>query len=195
MRIALIDKTMQATKRNALKSYDPLGDDVPAASSAEDLSAGPGRLGAGFAAITGEASVRALSVCAEASIELMYCGGLLHRLPRTDGESLVAACFRVLKPLGTLRIATLDLDQIVHGYLFDWAGADDAGVSRTQRLNAAFREEGLQFLFGEEELTSLLARIGFVDIRRFGLGASAEERFWNLEPDYTQALILEARKP
>lgn len=153
-----------------------------------------GRVGAGFVSITGEASMRALAACAEGSVELMYCGGLLHRLARADGERLLATCFRVLKSRGSLRVTTVDLDQIVHGYLFDWAGIDDTGPSRTARLNAAFREGGAQFLYGEEELTALLARTGFADIRRFGIGASAEERFWNVESDHAQALILEAVK-
>lgn len=180
---------------SVLKSPDRLDADVRVAMPSMGAAAGADRLNAGFASVTGEASMQALAACAEASIQLVYCGGLLHRLSPADGEGLVAACFRALRSRGTLRVTTIDLDRIVHGYLFDWASMDDAGVSRTERLNTAFRDEGLQFLYGEEELTSLLARAGFVDIRRFGVGASAEERFWNLEPDHSQALILEARKP
>src|SRR5258707_13417121 len=81
------------------------------------LSSLSGRLGAGFVSITEEASMRMLAACAEGSVELMYCGGLLHRLARADGERLLATCFRALKPRGSLRVTTIDLDQIVHGYL------------------------------------------------------------------------------
>ena len=160
-----------------------------------DLPRLSGRLGVGFVGITGEASARALAAAADGSIELLYCGGLLHRLSKEEGERLLATCFRVLKPRGSVRVTTIDLDQIVHGYLFDWGGADDAGMSRTERFNAAFRDAGAQFIYGEEELTSVLARTGFADIRRFAIGASADERFWNLESDPAQTLILEASKP
>jgi predicted SAM-dependent methyltransferase len=129
------------------------------------------------------------------SFEFLYCEGLVHRMPWEEAEELLKACFRVLKPFGLLRVTTIDIDRVVHGYLFDWS--DDAtigGQSRTQRLNAAFRRADIVFLYGEEELTNVLALAGFEQVRRFGVGASSDERFWNMESDRTYSLILEASK-
>lgn len=149
-----------------------------------------------FAMVAGDAPLHELARHADASVDLLYCGGILHRMSRADGADLVAACLRVLKPLGSIRVATIDLDQIVQGYLFDWTDERDPGASsRTQKLNAAFRQPGVQFIYGEEDLTELLRQAGFADIRRFAAGASSNRRFWNLESDRAHALILEATKP
>jgi predicted SAM-dependent methyltransferase len=153
------------------------------------------RPGEVFAMVAGDAPLRELARHAVASVDLLYCGGILHRMQRVDAATLVAACFRVLKPFGSIRIATIDLDQIVQGYLFDWTDEGNAGASRTERLNAAFLQPEVQFIYGEEELTGLLAQAGFADIRRFGAGASSNRQFWNLESDPACALILEATKP
>lgn len=159
------------------------------------VSAQSDRLDGVVAMVAGDAPLRELARRRTASLDLLYCGGILHRMSRADGAGLVAACFRVLKPFGSIRVATIDLDQIVQGYLFDWTDEGDAGASRTERLNAAFLQPGVQFLYGEEELTGLLAQAGFADIRRFAAGASSNRKFWNLESDHACALILEATKP
>jgi hypothetical protein len=147
----------------------------------------------GLVVIARDASVADLASYAEASASLLYCGGMLHRFPREDADGFLAACFRILAPFGTLRIATLDLDEIVHSYLLGWDAA--AGVSRTRQLNAALRRPNLQFVYSEEELTGLLAGVGFQDISRFPPGASPHEPFWDLEREGTQSLVLEAKKP
>ncbi len=170
---------------------DARGDDFRGYS----VSALSDRLGGVFAAVTGDAPLHELARHADASVDLLYCGGVLHRMSRAEGADLAAACLRVLKPLGSIRVATIDLDQIVQGYLFDWTDERDAGASRTQKLNAAFLQPGVQFIYGEEELTGLLAQAGFADIRRFAAGASSSRRFWNLDSDHACALILEATKP
>jgi predicted SAM-dependent methyltransferase len=159
------------------------------------VSALSDRLGGVFATIAGDAPLRELARYAEASVDLLYCGGILHRMSRADGVDLVAGCFRVLKPSGALRVVTIDLDRLVQGYLFDWIDDGDAGASRTEKLNAAFLRPEVQFIYGEEELTGLLAQAGFTDIRRFAVGASSNRRFWNLETGHANALILEAIKP
>ncbi len=148
-----------------------------------------------FACVAADEPLRDLARRADASIDLLYCGGIIHRLHRQDGAKLVAECLRVVTPLGCLRIATIDLDAIIHGYLFDWTDDAPAGESRTQRLDAAMRQPGVAFLYGEEELTALLAHAGFAAIIRFGAGASSEPKFWNLESDRSRVLALEARKP
>ncbi len=163
----------------------------PVTSRTQSLPDGPNEK---FAEVSSDSSISEIGLQPAESFALLYCGGFLHRKARSEADDVLAACFRVLRPLGTLRIATLDLDRIVHTYLFNWTD-DDAGVSRTGKMNAAFQQRDLQYIFGEEELTTALTRAGFVEIQRLRAGASSHQRFWNLELDPAQALILEAKKP
>jgi hypothetical protein len=137
----------------------------------------------------------ALSPLAASSVDLLYCHGVVERIAREQIDGFLAECLRVLSPLGLLRVATSDVDAIVHGYLFDWASTAAASSSRTERLNAAFSQPGIRFLYGEEELTSVLTGIGFRAVRRFTSGASSDKRLWDVERDQRYALILEATRP
>src|SRR4051812_42964395 len=62
-----------------------------------------------------------LANCNASCFELLYCDGLVHRMFRDEAAEFLRACFRALSPLGLLRITTVDIDQLVHGYLFDWS--------------------------------------------------------------------------
>jgi len=147
---------------------------------------------AAFVTVLPDAPATQLAQYADASVDLLYFG-TIHRFARETAENFLADCFRVLKRFGTVRIATLDLDEIVHAYLFDWS--EETGISRTRQLNAALRRPDTLFVYGEEELRDLLRQAGFREVGRFAPGASAHERFWNLETDAAQRLVLEARKP
>jgi SAM-dependent methyltransferase len=52
-----------------------------------------------------------------ASVDVVYHSHLLEHLTRPDSKQLIADCFRVLKPGGTLRVAVPDLEQIAKQYL------------------------------------------------------------------------------
>ena len=52
-----------------------------------------------------------------ASVDVVYHSHLLEHLNRPDSKQLIADCFRVLKPGGTLRVAVPDLEQIAKQYL------------------------------------------------------------------------------
>src|SRR5438477_5475709 len=163
----------------------------PVGSRAQSLSSEPKET---FAEVSNESSFLHIKRQPAESVEFVYCASLLHRMARSEADDMLAACFHALRPLGTLRVATLDLDRIVHGYLFDWTDLGD-GLSRTGRLNAAIQRQDVKYIFGEEELTTALIRAGFVEIQRFCAGASSHRRFWSLERDPDQTLILEAKKP
>jgi hypothetical protein len=137
----------------------------------------------------------ALSSFPRASVEAIFCDGVVERIVRPDLPDFLADCAAVLANAGLIRIATVDLDRIIHGYLFDWGAGKAAGISRTERVNNAFRDPGIHFLYSEEELRIALAKAGFKEVRRFGLGGSSYPPFWNLPIDSSQGLILEAKKP
>jgi hypothetical protein len=141
----------------------------------------------------GEAN-RDLSSYPRASAEALLCDGVVERIARADLRDFLAACAAVLRTFGLIRIATIDLDQIIHGYLFDWGTNRGVNQSRTQRLNEAFCDPEICFIYSEEELRDALTEAGFKEIRRFGLGGSSYPVFWDLPIDSNQRLILEAKK-
>jgi predicted SAM-dependent methyltransferase len=142
----------------------------------------------------GDASQR-LASYPQASIKAVLCDGVVERIARQDLANFLALCARILTSFGLIRLITVDLDQVVHGYLFNWGRSEGVGLSRTERLNRAFRGPGICFLYGEEELSAALTEAGFREIRRFGLGGSSYPPFCNLPVDVSQGLILEAKKP
>ena len=48
----------------------------------------------------------------------------------------LADIYRILAPKGLLRVCAIDLDEIVHAYLFDWRTGDGSGLTRAQRFEA-----------------------------------------------------------
>jgi predicted SAM-dependent methyltransferase len=51
------------------------------------------------------------------SFDLVYHSHVLERFSKGDGEKFIAACFRVLKPRGILRVVVPDLERIARIYL------------------------------------------------------------------------------
>lgn len=67
------------------------------------------------------------------SFDLVYHSHVLEHFSRADGRRFLEACFRVLKPGGTLRIAVPDLEGIVRHYLrFLEAGMADPANPETR---------------------------------------------------------------
>jgi hypothetical protein len=99
-----------------------------------------------------------------------------------------------LMPGGVLRVATEDIDRVVHGYL----AAEEhhgGGPSRAQTLASWFARRRGAHVFNEEDLVSLLRKTGFVSCQRFVAGSGSEPVFWNLDMDHDKDLIIEARRP
>jgi SAM-dependent methyltransferase len=51
------------------------------------------------------------------SCDVVYHSNLLEHMRRADAQSLMAECYRVLRPGGVMRVAVPDLEQICHLYL------------------------------------------------------------------------------
>ncbi|MBD2605362.1 methyltransferase domain-containing protein [Scytonema hofmannii FACHB-248] len=52
-----------------------------------------------------------------ASFDLVYHSHVLEHIPKTEAESFLKECYRVLRPQGVLRVVVPDLEQIAKTYL------------------------------------------------------------------------------
>jgi predicted SAM-dependent methyltransferase len=121
-----------------------------------------------------------------------------HMIEHVDHESAVIMlqeCFRVLKPAGTIRISTPDLEAYIGLYSNEKTSRQKFYIDWvTERLmpevdyckevfiiNNAFRAWGHQFLYDRETLRVILARVGFEDIKYYPPGVSDDENLRGIE--------------
>ena len=130
---------------------------------------------------------------ASGSIDLILLEELIEHVGKDRGLALLRECFRVLKPGGTMRVATPDLDWLSAGIL-------DGSVS-CDLLNSTFYEHGHAYIYSRAELLSALGAAGFSDCTHFayrdpnsilGFLDSHADRF-DHDPRLSQ--YVEARRP
>lgn len=115
---------------------------------------------------------------------------MIEHIGRREGQFMLHECCRVMKPDGTIRIATPDLEVIAglyaggtregdRDYYIRWVtdklGRKSAGYRPGFVINQAFYNWGHQFLYDRELLAAALTDAGFRDIRRCAMGASEDE--------------------
>jgi ubiquinone/menaquinone biosynthesis C-methylase UbiE len=131
----------------------------------------------------------------ENTFDYVYSEHMIEHISRRDGSFMLSECRRVLKPSGTIRIATPDL-QVIAGL---YAGNGDPVKNHyikwvTDRLmkntsdyqpgfviNQAFYNWGHQFLYDGDLLTIALRDAGFTDIKRCSMGFSEDEHLRGIE--------------
>jgi predicted SAM-dependent methyltransferase len=145
----------------------------------------------------------------DAVFDCIFSEHFLEHFTWVDGAQLLAECWRVLKPGGTLRITTPDLAIILSLY----NGADDPDNARyiiwqTDQLgdaelhtpqfaiNLAFYGYGHRFLYDGGAIELALGRAGFVDIERLQFGESREPQLSGIDSHSTfVTMVYEARRP
>lgn len=155
----------------------------------------------------------------EHTFDYAYSEHMIEHISRRDASFMLGECRRVLKPGGTIRIATPDL-QVLAGL---YAGNGDPDKHRyikwiTDRLmkntkeyqpgfviNQAFYNWGHQFLYDTELLTIALKEAGFADVRQFAMGFSEDAHLRGIESHGKfidddeiaafETLVLEAKRP
>ena len=131
---------------------------------------------------------------ADATFDYVYSEHMIEHIAWDVGRRMLAECRRILKPGGTLRVATPDLAVIIGLYR-----SDDPMAARYVRwitdrsirglnayhpafvINNAFRNWGHQFLYDAEVLQASLRDAGFRAIRRCAYGESADGNLRGVE--------------
>lgn len=137
---------------------------------------------------------------ADASVDVIFTEHFIEHISHEAALRFLSDCFRVLKPGGTLRVSTPDLQKLVVEYsaerLNEWQDVGWSPTTPCRLLNEGMRSWGHLFIFDEDELRADLAANGFEEISREGRHSSAHVELRGLErrPDHGD-LILEARRP
>jgi predicted SAM-dependent methyltransferase len=130
----------------------------------------------------------------DATMDVVYSEEVIEHISRASGRQMLAECFRVLKPGGTLRLTTPSLD-----YFAKQALSNPAAV---QQINDIFYGHGHQFIYSEAALRQVLVETGFVNIQsssyrdakaKYGSFDSHPVRFAFAPPEWSQ--YWEAEKP
>lgn len=132
------------------------------------------------------------------TIDGIYSEHFIEHLSQRDNVAFLRECRRVLKPGGRVRIATPDLDELIHQYAdnnwrqpwlrqygYEWI------CNRAEYLNISMREWGHSWVVNEEELCRLANLAGLESPQRCTLNKSSDSRMTNLETRAESTLIME----
>lgn len=155
----------------------------------------------------------------DASFDYAYSEHMIEHLPYAAGLAMLRECCRVLRPGGTIRIATPDLAVFLGLYGHESEPACDRYVHwATDRylnghgtylaslvINNIFRDWGHQFLYDGDLLGRALMDSGFARVRRARAGQSEDEHLRGIESHGKvvhdedmgafETLVLEAERP
>jgi predicted SAM-dependent methyltransferase len=155
----------------------------------------------------------------DATFDYVYSEHMIEHIPWNDGLFMLRECHRVLKPGGSIRIATPDMkvllalyegaEQPVAQQYMHWITdrfLEGVRVYKPQFvINNAFTNWGHRFLYDVETLQMALEDCGFRDVRQAASGQSADPHLRGLEShgkhiqddamaDF-ETMVLEATRP
>jgi len=127
--------------------------------------------------------------------DYVFSEHLIEHISWHDGSLMLQECRRVLKPGGTIRIATPDLEVLIgllsrngdplnERYIQWITNKYLHGINVYKAafvINNAFRNWGHQFLYDNEVMEIAMQKAGFTNIRRFLSGESDDEHLRGIE--------------
>jgi predicted SAM-dependent methyltransferase len=150
----------------------------------------------------------------DSSFVRVYSEHMIEHLYQRDGIHMLGECFRVLKPSGRIRIETPDMKKLCSAFqdrspetldYIHWHNSEYGiqGYPPTVcfAINNSFRNWGHKFLYDEEMLRMMMARTGFVDIKRFGWNQTDDPLFKGVsqragvKPNLYETFVMEGTKP
>jgi predicted SAM-dependent methyltransferase len=143
----------------------------------------------------------------DASFDFVYSEHMLEHLTYDEGQRCLRECLRVLRPGGTIRIATPSLERI--------AGLYDAGDLEARYVrwavetldpevdaplpgvvvNNFFHSWGHRFVYDPQTLRHALRQAGFVDIEERPVGGLEHHLAEAPEFNEYETVVLEGRRP
>jgi len=137
------------------------------------------------------------------SVDGIYSEHFIEHLSQSEGVGFLRECRRALKPNGTIRIATPDMEFMMNRYIHaDWAEKTELHkygfdwiANSAEYMNIAMREWGHKWIYNEDELTRALKYAGFYEFTRCELNKSNRLKEFNgLETRASSKLIIESVK-
>jgi predicted SAM-dependent methyltransferase len=142
----------------------------------------------------------------DASFDLVYSEHMLEHLTYAEGQHCLRECLRVLRPGGTIRVATPSLErlaklydggQVAEDYVLwavDTLGPETHAPLAGVAINNFFRSWGHRFIYDPQTLRHALVEAGFADVRQVPLGEL--ERHLADKPEFREleTFVLEATR-
>jgi len=149
----------------------------------------------------------------------IYSEHLIEHLTYKEGLFMLNECYRVLKPGGSIRIATPSLETLIDLYSQDKSDIQQRYMkrifdkfypeNRTYReaivINNAFRNYKHQFIYDRSTLQDSIEEAGFIEVTSCEYGESYDNNFQDVEShgknindqdiDQFHTMILEAKHP
>ncbi len=129
------------------------------------------------------------------TFDYVYSEHMIEHIPWHNGLFMLKECRRILKPKGTIRIATPDLEVLIGLYVnksdtvaakyIEWITDRYLSNVNTYKgsfvINNAFRSWGHQFLYDGDLLELAMQEAGLTNIRRYSLGESNDANLKGIE--------------
>ena len=152
------------------------------------------------------------------SFDYIFSEHMIEHIDHAQANFMVSECFRVLKPLGKIRIATPDINKLLTLDISNGPGKDyfeklvrpsfdsksihiESNVSYL--LNYIMHNYGHKFIYNQDILSQRLKANGFVQLSSYPPGKSDEPSFINIEGHSKtgnplcdlETMNIEAQKP
>ena len=142
----------------------------------------------------------------DAAFDLVYSEHMIEHLTYPEGQHCLRECLRVLRPGGTIRIATPSLERLARLYeggelaerYVRWA-VETLEPEVHARLpgvviNNFFRSWGHRFIYDAETLRHALTEAGFTDVEQVPLGELESHLAEAPELNELETFVLEAKR-